>query len=175
MTRPNPSEYHEYYRRYVDQVPDGDVLTLLEGQVHETSRLLAGAPSALGNFRYGPDKWSVKEVVGHVIDTERVFAYRALTFARGDGGPLPGFEQDDFVPNSGAERRSLADLVEELRLLRSANVLMFRGFPNDAWARTGIASGYSFTVRTFPYLIAGHERHHRAVLVERYLRPHGLG
>jgi uncharacterized damage-inducible protein DinB len=169
MQRPDPSEYHDYYRRYIDKVPEGDVIVLLSSELERTLALLRRVPSERADYRYASDKWSVKEVVGHVIDSERTFAYRALAFARNDPAPLPSFEQEQYARFSNASRRPLRELAEELEWLRKSNVLLFKSFDEDMWARRGIASDVSFTVRTFPYIIVGHEIHHRRVLEERYL------
>ena len=169
MKRPQASEHHEYYGRYIDKVPDGDIIRILEDQVEETLALLASVPPGQADYRYAPDKWSIKEVVGHVIDTERTFAYRALCFARKDPAHLPSFEQDQYAEFSNAASRTLPDLAEELRVVRKSHVALFKSFDATSWTRRGIASGFEFSVRTLPYVIVGHEIHHRQVLEERYL------
>jgi hypothetical protein len=169
VRRPRPGELGEYYLGYVANVPEGDVLAELERGLGETRAVLERFGEARGDYRYASGKWSVKEIVGHVIDAERVFAYRALRMARGDQTPLAGFEQDDYVAASHADRRALADLVAELEHLRAANLRFFRSLDAPAWERTGTASGNPFVVCAFPYLLAGHEAHHRRVLRERYL------
>lgn len=169
--RPAPSEYAPSHAGYVDIVPEGDVEALLETQLRETTALLAGLDEAAGNHRYAPDKWSVKEVVGHVCDAERVFAYRMLRVARGDTTPLPGFEQNAWVPLSGAADRTLSSLVEEYRAVRAATLTLVGSLEPAAIGRAGMASGSPVTVRGLVYVIAGHERHHVTILRERY----GLG
>ena len=169
VRRPRPDEIAEYYRDYVEAAGADDPLALLEAGVRETLALLARFGEARGAHRYAAGKWSVKEVVGHLIDCERVFAYRALRMARGDQTPLAPFEQDDYVARSGSDRRTLADLGAELEHLRAANVLFFRGLEPAAWERTGTANDCSFVVCAFPWILAGHENHHRRVLSERYL------
>jgi hypothetical protein len=169
VRRPRPEELGAYYHGYVDLVPAGDVLALLGDGLAETRALLARFGEARGGHRYASGKWSVKEIVGHLIDAERVFAYRALRMARGDATPLAGFEQDDYVARAGSDRRTLADLGEELGLLRQANLCFFRSLEPAAWERRGTASDNPFVVCAFPYLLAGHEAHHRRVLSERYL------
>ena len=169
MNRPQASEHHEYYGKYIKKVPDGDIIRLLEEQVEETLALLEGIPSGQADHRYAPDKWSIKDVVGHVIDTERTFAYRALCFARKDPAQLPSFEQDQYAEFSNAANRTLQDLAEELRVVRKSHVVLFKSFDEASWTRRGIASGFEFSVRALPYIIAGHEIHHRQVLEERYL------
>lgn len=169
IRRPRKDELGAWYHGYLEAAPEGDVLARLASSLEETRALLARFGEARGGHRYAPGKWSVKEVVGHLIDAERVFAYRALRFARGDATPLPGFEQDDYVAASGSDGRTLADLGEELALLRQANLRFFRGLAPEAWERRGLASDNPFVVCAFPYLLVGHEDHHRRVLAERYL------
>ena len=169
LPRPADDEYAEYYRRYVSLVPDGNIVDLLRRQIEETASVLQSAGPAREVHRYAPGKWSLREVVGHMIDTERVFAYRALSMARGDAGPLPGMDQDVWTPHSGAHSRHMEDLVEEARAIRHANVLLFGSLDAEAGVRTGVASGNSFTVRAFPWIIAGHELHHLKRIREDYL------
>lgn len=169
MKRPEPSEYFEYYGRYVDLVPEGDILVVLAAEMQRTLDVLAGVGPELADHRYAPEKWSVKEVVGHVIDAERVFGYRALHFARRDPAPLPSMEQNDWAEHSNAATRSLESLAGEFELVRRSHIALFRGFDEQLSKLSGTASGYEFSVRTFPYLMAGHEIHHREVLLERYL------
>jgi hypothetical protein len=169
VRRPAPGEVADYYRGYVELAEGGDVLALLERGVRETLDLLERLGEARGEHRYAPGKWSVKEVVGHVIDAERVFAYRALRMARGDTTPLPSFDQDLFVARAGFDRRTLADLGAELAHLRAADLCLFRSLEPAAWERTGMASDRPFVVCAFPWILAGHETHHRRVLAERYL------
>jgi hypothetical protein len=169
VRRPRAGEIGAYYERYVDLIPEGDVLRALETGLEETRALLARFGEARGGHRYAPGKWSVKQVVGHLIDSERVLAYRALRMARGDETPLPGFEQDDFVATAGSDGRTLEDLLAELELVRAADLRFVRALEPAAWERRGTASDNPFVVCSFPYLMAGHEAHHRRVLVERYL------
>jgi hypothetical protein len=169
LERPSPSDFVPYFRQYIDKVPAGDVLAILESQIEETVAALGALSEEKALHRYAPGKWSVKEIVGHLADSERIFAYRALRFARGDATALPGFEQDDYVAPSGADQRSLADLLGEFAAVRRASLCLFRGFDGAAWARRGVASGNEFAVRAFPFIVAGHERHHLAVIRQRYL------
>ena len=169
IERPQPSEYAPYYAAYIDLIEDGDILKILADQMEETLTLVRAVPPELEKYSYGTGKWSVREVIGHLIDTERVFGYRAFTFARGDAGPLPGMDQDRYANVSNAGSRSLENLADELQAVRASTLAFFRGLPDEAWERSGIASDYSFTVRSFPYLIAGHELHHHTGLVENYL------
>jgi len=167
--RPAAGEYADYFAPYVRRVPPGPILTILERQLEEMLALLRPLDEEQAGFRYAPGKWSIREVVGHVIDTERIFGVRALWFARGDPGPLPSFEQDDFVRTAGFDRRTLADLLEELQIVRASTIALFRGLPPEAFAREGTAAGERLVVRAVPFIIAGHELHHRALLLERYL------
>jgi hypothetical protein len=166
-TRPEPNEYAPYYGKYVSLVPDGGILVTLEKQLPATLALLA-RPEADGDFRYAPEKWSVKESLGHVIDTERVFSYRALRIARNDKTPLAGFEQDDYVKNGPFGHCTLAGLVEEFASVRKATVLMLRALDEAAWARRGTASNNEVTVLALAYIIAGHELHHRRLFQQSY-------
>lgn len=167
VSRPGSNEYAPYYDKYVSLVPEGDILVTLEKQSPETAALLA-RPESEGDFRYAPGKWSVKESLGHVIDAERVFSYRALRIARNDKTPLAGFEQDDYVKYGPFGHCSLAALVEEFTSVRKATVLLFRAFDEAAWSRRGVASNNEVTVRALAYMIAGHELHHRRLFREKY-------
>jgi DinB family protein len=142
---------------------------LLRTQVRGTLDLLRSLPESKGDHRYAPGKWSIKQVVGHVIDGERVFSYRALRFGRGDATELPGFEQDDYARDGGFEARTLRHLTDELESVRRATVLLFEGFGEEHWLRKGIASENPVSVRALAYIIAGHEHHHVRVLREKYL------
>ncbi len=169
MLRPEENEYDPYYGLYIGKVPEGDVLTLMETELEALVALLGDLPTERETYRYEAGKWSIRELLGHLIDSERVFAYRALCFARGDAGPLPGMEQDDWALASNAHDRPLAELLAEFSHLRRGNRAMFAGFDDEAGLRSGIASGCSFTVRALAYIIVGHAIHHRGVLRERYL------
>jgi hypothetical protein len=165
--RPEPNEYAPYYGKYISLVPEGDILVTLEAQLPATLSLLA-RPEADGDFRYAPGKWSVKESLGHVIDAERVFSYRAMRIARNDKTPLAGFEQDDYVKYGPFAHCILAGLVEEFASVRKATVLMFRALDEAAWARRGTASNNEVTVLALAYMIAGHELHHRRIFQQNY-------
>ena len=167
--RPQTGEYAGYYERYIDLADEEDIVTALDAQSGETAKLLAGLSEEQGSHRYEPDKWSVKQLVGHVTDAERIFAYRALSFARGETQPIPGFDQDPYVANAGSDERSLADLAEELATVRRANVMMLGAFSEKAWLRVGTASDNPISVRAIAYILLGHERHHLRILRERYL------
>jgi len=166
---PDTSEYAPYYGRYITLVGGNDVIAALEDQPRETLALLSTLSEEQGDYRYAPDKWSIKEMLGHVIDAERVFSYRALRFARNDRTPLASFEQDDYVRSGDFGDRRLADLIEEFVSVRQATLWLFRQLSTEAWMRRGIASGNPVSVRAVAYIIAGHELHHRRVLQEKYL------
>jgi DinB family protein len=167
--RPERSEAAEYYFTYIDKVPDGDVRQILEAQSRETLELLSGISEPQSLHRYAPDKWSIRGVVSHWNDTERVFVYRALWFARGFDAPLPSFDQNTAIASAGADERSWASHVEEFRAIRAATLGLFQNLPAWAWDRRGVASGYPFSVRALAYVTAGHVAHHAGVLRERYL------
>jgi uncharacterized damage-inducible protein DinB len=168
-THPNADEYPEYYGRYISQVPQGNIVATLEQGLDATLSLLRGLSSDQADFRYAPGKWSIKEVVGHVIDAERVFTYRALRFARNDKTPLPGFEQDDFMRHANFAGRDLSDLAQEFEHVRRASLDLFRNLDAEAWERRGTASGEEVTVHAIAYITAGHEIHHRKIIKEKYL------
>jgi DinB superfamily len=167
--RPAAGEYAPYHGGYVGEVPEGDVLALLEGQGKETITLLEGVGERKSGHRYAAGKWSIREVVGHVIDAERVFTYRALTFARGDANALPGFDENGWATVSNAHARTLASLIDEFSAVRAATLALFRSFGDPELTRQGIASGHRVTVRGLLYVTTGHERHHVRILRERYL------
>jgi hypothetical protein len=168
-TRPAKSEYLPYYERYVALVPDGDVISTLTTQLTETQSLLRVLPASVATYRYAPDKWSVNEVVGHMIDSERIFTGRALRFARNDATPIPGFEQDDYVRNATFDAYPLADLASELETVRQSTIFFFKHIDEQAWTRRGVANNAEVSVRAIAYIIAGHEMHHREILRTRYL------
>ena len=168
FSRPDHSEYAEFYRTYVDPMPDDDILDQLSRQRDVTTSYLSGLTAEQAGHRYESGKWSPREVLGHLTDAERVFALRALWFARGDGAPLPGFDENAWAARSNADQRSMAGLVEEFDAVRTANIALFRGFDADAGARIGTASGKQCSVRALIWIIGGHERHHIKILRERY-------
>lgn len=175
LNRPDPSEYAPYYERYIGLVPAEPIVGLLESQGRDTVAFLRTIPEAKGNDRYAPGKWSINEVVGHLTDAERVFSYRALRFARNDASALAGFEQDDYVRDGGFESRTLRHLTDEFEAVRRATVLLFESIDEKASLRKGTASGNPVSVRAIAHIIAGHERHHAAILNERYLARAGAG
>jgi hypothetical protein len=167
--RPDRTEAADYYFTYIDLVPAGDVTTTLDTQREEMATLLANVPADKIDFRYEPEKWTVREVLGHLNDTERLFAFRAFWFARGFDTPLPSFDQHVALAHAGAAERPWQTLVDEFLSLRASTVQFFRHLPPDAWLRRGIASDCPFTVRALAYVGAGHVIHHVKILRERYL------
>lgn len=167
--KPQANEYAEYYDRYVSLVPEGDVVETLSAQLDETLALLRSIPEERAGHAYEPGKWTIRQLVGHVIDGERIFAYRALAIARGERANLPSMEQDEYMEHARFDERTLASLREEFEYVRRSNILMMRGFDAEAWARRGVASDNEVTVLALAYVIAGHELHHVGVLRARYL------
>lgn len=166
--RPAPDEFASWFQSYVQRVPDGDVFAHLERQGRATCSLLAAAGEAVGEHAYAPGKWTVKRVWQHVTDGERLFCYRALCIARGDAAPLPGFDENAYAANDGSGGRRLADVIAEFAAVRASTLQLFRGFDAVAWTRRGTANGHPASARSLPWVIAGHELHHLAVLRERY-------
>lgn len=169
MGRPERNEADAYYFRYIDQVSGDDVVDLLASQMEETITFLSSVPEEKSLHRYGPDKWTMREVLNHVNDCERLFASRAFWFARGFDSPLPSFDEKTCADAAGADEVSWARHVEEFRAIRMATLSFFRNLPDEAWMRSGVASGYTFTVRALAYIAAGHAAHHVNILRERYL------
>ena len=170
IDRPDSSEHAPYFEKYIALVPDGDIVEIVASQIEDTARLLSGVGEAKALYRYAPGKWSLKEVVGHLADTERVLSYRALRFSRNDQTPLAGFDENVFVAHASFDARPLADLVEEFRRVRQATVALFCRMTPEMAARRGVANQNEVTVRALAYIIAGHERHHVAIIKDRYLR-----
>lgn len=168
--KPESGEFLQYYARYIDLVPDGDVIATLSSQMDETRALLRQFPETMSGYRYGPDKWTVNQVLGHLIDSERIFSIRALRFARNDTTPLPGYEQDDYVANADFDSCALSELAAEFEAVRASTLFFFRHLDESAWMRRGTANNAAVTVRALAYIIAGHELHHRGILRDRYLK-----
>lgn len=168
-TRPGTDEFPPYFAVYVDKVPEGDVVAALEAGIEVTRKRLASLPETRAGFRYAPGKWSIKEIIGHLSDSERVFGYRILAFARADAGPLPGFDENAYTPAAESDRLPLAQLLAEFIAVRRATLALLNGLPPAAWERRGVANGKTLSVRALAWIIAGHEIHHLRVLGERYL------
>jgi uncharacterized damage-inducible protein DinB len=168
--RPEPNEADAYYFRYIDRVPGDDVLAVLDPQLQETTGFLSTISEEKSLHRYGPDKWTMRQVLNHVNDCERLFLFRAFWFARGFDSPLPSFDQHTANAAAGADGLSWASHVEAFRRIRLATLSFFQNLPAEAWARRGIASDVPFTVRALAWIAAGHVDHHTAILRERYLQ-----
>jgi hypothetical protein len=168
IARPESGEYAPYYERYISLIEDNDILATLDRQRREMVLLLSGLSEEQGDFRYAPEKWSAKQVLGHVCDTERVFAYRALRISRSDATPMEGFEQDDYVKNGPFARHVIAEVIEDYIAVRRATISLLRSLEEAAWSRRGVANKNEVTVRALAYTIAGHEAHHRRILEEKY-------
>jgi hypothetical protein len=169
MNKPGPEEYVPFYNTYISKVGDGDIIKILEEQMESTYQLAKSIPADKEVYAYAPGKWTIKQVWGHMADTERVMAYRALRFARNDSSELQGFDQDDYMQYSRFNERSLADLAAEFRDLRKANLYLLRNLNSGEKKRGGLANGNPVTVNALLYIIAGHEHHHVQILKERYL------
>jgi uncharacterized damage-inducible protein DinB len=167
--RPGADEHSPYYGKYVTRVPDGDLIGLLREQIMETAALLHGIPADRADYAYAPGKWTIKEVICHMIDVERVMAYRALRFARNDKTDLPGFDENQWAVYADVSDRTIDDLVEEFEVVRSSTIHFARHLSEAEQLRRGKASGQDVSVRALMYIIAGHERHHAALFRERYL------
>jgi hypothetical protein len=167
--RPNDNEAAPYYFTYIDQVAGDDILPIIEQQLYDSLALFAEISDEASLHRYAPDKWSIRQVLNHITDTERAFAFRALWFARGFDAPLPGYDQNIAASGAAADNISWPDHVEEFRRVRLSTISLFRHMPQGAWMRSGIASDNLFTVRAMAFVIAGHVAHHITILNERYL------
>ena len=167
--KPKPGDNNPYYDRYINLIEDDDIIVALKEQIKTSENFLKTLTEEQGNYSYADGKWTMKEVLGHVIDTERIMAYRALAFARNEKQSLPGFEQDDYVAESNLKKRSLIDMINEFRTLRESNINLFKGFDAEILNRRGTASGSEVTVLALIYIIAGHEKHHMKILKEKYL------
>jgi len=169
MNKPGPEEYVPFYATYVSKVGDGDIIKILEEQMLSTHALAKNIPAEKAEYAYAPGKWTVKECISHMIDAERVFAYRALCISRGEQQNLPGFEQDDYVLNGEAGKRELNDLIAEFKTLRMANLFMLRSLTAEQADRIGSSNGNPTSVRALAHMMAGHELHHMNIFREKYL------
>lgn len=169
LTKPSPTEYAPFYASYISLVPEGDITQTLNQQLIDTLSLVNGITEAQAVFRYAEGKWSVKELIGHVIDSERVFGYRALRFARGDETPLAGFDQDVFSRHAAFGAYTIGELAEEYNQVRHGHLSFFGHLEEAAWTRRGKANESEVSVRALAYIMAGHELHHLSILRDRYL------
>jgi hypothetical protein len=170
IPRPGADEYAPYYSGYVAKVEGDDALAPMIAQRESTTRFLAQIPESRASFRYAPGKWSLREIIGHLSDSERIFSYRMLRFARADETPLSGFDENIYVPAGDFERRSLADVAAEFGAVRDGTIALARSLDPAAMTRVGTANGKPISVRALAWIIAGHETHHLAVIRERYLK-----
>ena len=169
MTRPYLSDFPTFYQGYVKIIESDDILQTLKEQQNKTSSFFENLPEGKANYAYAEDKWTIKEVLGHLIDTERVFVFRALSFARGEEQPLPGFDENTYVPAGRFRDRTLQSLIDEYTTVRQASITFFENLREEDWAKTGIANKGNFTVNSLAYIIAGHNEHHLQVLTEKYV------
>jgi uncharacterized damage-inducible protein DinB len=169
MERPKPNEYAPYYETYIKKLVGNDIIKILSDQLERTTNLFKSISEEKGNFAYAESKWSIKEMLGHMIDTERVFSYRALCIARGEQQPLPGFEQDDYVKAAHFNKSTLSGLADGYQLVRRSNIALFKSFDEESIGRWGTASNNKVTVRAIMFIIAGHEEHHINILNTKYL------
>ena len=169
ITKPTPDEYSPYHERYISLVPEGNIIDILRQQMSAALEFFGSLTEEQVLHRYEPGKWSIKEVLGHIIDGERIFAYRALRFARNDQTPLAGFEQDDYVKFSNFDQQPLSDLINAYKHVRESSIGLFQSFTEEALDRKGIASKNEVSVRAIVWILCGHERHHIKVIKERYL------
>jgi hypothetical protein len=173
MPRPDLDEYASYYVNYVNLVPEEDILAALRSESASTRAFLDGVPEGEAGRKHPPYTWTVREVVGHMIDAERIFGYRALRFARGDETPLPGFDENAYAESAESDHRPLADLAAEFQAVRLSNLALFAGLSESAWSRRGVANGQPVSVRGLAYILVGHERHHGAILRKRLAQARG--
>jgi hypothetical protein len=166
--RPSETDYAKPFARYVALVPEDDIVSTIEQQSSETQRLMSSLDDTKAAHRYEPGKWSVKEVIGHIIDAERIFGYRALAFSRGETASLPGWDENAYAATANFDQWRIGDLAELYAVARRSNIIYFRNLAPEAWNRRGIASNNAITVNALAYVIAGHERHHLQILHERY-------
>lgn len=168
LQRPAAGEYVPYYEKYIARVPDGDLIEILAHSADDTLALVRAQPPEAAGHAYAEGKWTVKEVIGHVCDAERIFSYRLLRIARADTTPLAGFDENTYAPAGEFGERTLESLLEEFAAVRAATIALVAGLPDNAWARSGIANDSPISARAIAYILCGHELHHREVLLTRY-------
>jgi hypothetical protein len=169
LSRPLPGEYAEGYAPYIAEAGEGDALVQLQGQLEEAAALFGALSESQGAFRYAPGKWSLKDLLQHLSDAERIFAYRCLRIGRGDTTPMPGFDEDAYVAAAGADSRSMVSLVADWRAVRTASLTLFQDLPDGAWGNQGTTNNRTLTARCIPYIALGHAAHHLRMVRERYL------
>ena len=169
INKPKPNEYAPYFQNYINSAPEENIVKSLEDQLSESVSYYDSLNESEFDFRYAPGKWSIKEVIIHILDTERIFNYRALRFARKDTTPLPGFEQDDYINSTDWINYSIKSIIEEYELVRKHTIVLFNNMTKEMLIQSGISSGMKLSVRAIPFIIAGHERHHLNVIKSKYL------
>ena len=169
LSRSDATEYAPYYGKYISLIPGGDLIKIMKEQFERTLATLQKISETQSLTRYAPGKWSIKEMVGHMVDAERIMSYRALRIARGDETPIPGFEQDDYVRAANSDARPFAEIVDEFQKVRQATLALFSSFDEAALSRRGTASDLPVSARALTHIVAGHERHHMNVLQKEYL------
>ena len=167
--KPNSAELSEYQKTYINLVPAGNILQILENNLQETLKLTANLSKEKLSFRYAEGKWSIPQIIVHIIDSERIFAYRILCIARGDKTPLPGFEENNYAKNSNADSRNFTDILEEFQSVRNATITLLKSFTNETLLHRGITNKTDISVHQIIYMLTGHEMHHQTVLKEKYL------
>jgi hypothetical protein len=168
--RPKPDEFLPYYGTYINRVPDGDIVDTLSRQITETIAFFKSIPESKVDYQYAPGKWTIRQIMGHLSDGERVFQYRAFRFSRADATPVPGFEENDYVANAPFARVSMEKLIAEFEYLRRASIYMFSNLDAEAMGRVGVANGNPVSVRAIAFIMAGHELHHIQIVKDRYLK-----
>lgn len=169
ITRPTGAEHDPAFSRYITRVPEGNFFDVFQSQTQKTIGLFETFSEEKGNYSYAPGKWSLKEVLGHVIDFERVFSYRTLCIARGEQQSLPAFDENEYARNAGYDRLELSKVIEHYKKLRNSTICLLEQIPDDAWTRTGVSNQKPVSARALAYTMAGHELHHMNVISERYL------
>ncbi|MCB0278401.1 MAG: DinB family protein [Calditrichaeota bacterium] len=169
LKKPAKNLYHAFYQNYINLAPDADILNALKQQLGSNKTFFSSLPDEKMDYRYQPGKWSINELIGHMCDTERVFAYRALCFARNDKNPLPGFDENAYLAESFFSERSAESLIDELDITRQATLVLLTNFSDAVWERIGNANGSPMVLSALPYIIYGHNQHHRNIIQERYL------
>lgn len=168
--KPTENEYMSFYKTYIDKVPEGNIVEVLTEQGKEARKFYQSIPEAIGCYSYQPGKWTIKEVIGHMCDTERIMGYRALAIARGEKTPLPGFDENEYARNSNFNKRTVTDIADEMLYIRASHIGLFNSFDDEILMRMGNANGNNVSVRALLYIIAGHELHHLNILRDRYLK-----